>query len=155
MKRISADKRWAGIVTVVVMSCHLLSGTGLFCALQFHNPAHGLGDDRTAPAVTGSDRGYVSASVWTSVRGKDGTFPCSCKKHKKCPAIPRATLTSNPTHRFNEIQRQLQSVCHDSLASEVKDHRFALEDGPPFMESVWCTPFYSFTPLAFSCVLLI
>lgn len=140
----------------VVMTVHLLSGLGLFCANETIRSIRALGIDLVAIGITASeDRGEVSGSGWDTAGSQDGNSNCCCKKHKKCPAIPRAAITSNPTHRFYEVERQSKSVCCESFFPKVTDHRFATGGGPPSMELVSRAPFYSSSPLELTSILLI
>ncbi len=154
LTKIGAYKRRAALVMALVLACHLLGGTGLFCANQFPHASRSSGNNRTAPVVAANDQGGVSPTVWSNADSQGRTSPCSCKKHK-CPTIPRTTLASNPTHRFNEVQRQVRSACADSLAADVTNHRFASGSASPFMRFVWGTAFSRSTLLVSTCVLLI
>jgi len=156
MKKISSYRRSAGLVMAVVMSVHLLSGLGLFCANETLRPLRALGIDLVVTGITASeDRVEGSGSSWDTAGSQDGNSNCCCKKHKKCPAIPRAAITSNPTHRFYEVQRQSKSVCCESLVLQVTDHCFAGRGDPPLMELAWSAPFFCSNPLALTSVLLI
>lgn len=139
----------------LVLSFQLLTGTGIYCVSQYPRASRSVGGDPAAVAGTTTDRGDVSATAWKNADGQGGTLPCSCKKKKKCPTIPRATLTSNPTYRFYEVQRQSGSVCCDSLTTDLTDHRFAFRSAPPFMKCGVGNSFYSSDPLSITCVLLI
>ena len=157
MKKITAYKRSAGVLMVVVMSGHIFSGLGLFCPTETLRMFRALGIARVALGITLSDhdRGEVSGNGWDAAWSQGGTSKCCCKKHKKCPAIPREAITSNPTHRFHEVQFQAKSVCCDSLVPQVTDHRFAARGDRPLMELAWCAPFFCSNPLALTSVLLI
>jgi hypothetical protein len=155
MKRIGAYKNWGALVTMFVLSFQLLTGTGLFCANRFPHSARSLENDRTGLAATFGDSEDHSAPALEKAAGQGRTLPCTCKKGKNCPAIPRAALISNPTHRFYEVQRRLGSACCDGLSADVTDHRFALGTAPPYWEAMCETPFYSATPLSITCILLI
>ncbi len=157
MKKISAYRRSAGIAMAVVMTVHLLSGLGLFCANETIRSIRALGIDLVAIiGITASeDRGEVSGSSWDTAGSQDGNSNCCCKKHKKCPAIPRAAITSNPTHRFQKVQCQAKSVCYESFFPNVADHHFAKGGDPPLMEMVSRAPFYSSSPLELTSILLI
>ena len=157
MKKITAYKRSASVVMVVMMSAHIFSGLGLLCPTETLRMFHALGIARVALGITSSDhdRGEVSGNAWNTAGIQGGTSKCCCKKHKKCPAIPRETITSNSTHRFHEVQFQAKLVCCDSLVPQVTDHRFAARGDRPLMELAWCAPFFCSNPLALTSVLLI
>jgi hypothetical protein len=157
MKKITAYKRSAGVLMVVMMSAHVFSGLGLLCPTETLRMFHALGIARVALGITLSDddRGEVSGNGWDTAWSQGGASKCCCKKHKKCAAIPRVAITSNPTHRFHEVQFQAKSVCCDSLVAEVTDHRFAARGDKPLMVLAWCAPFSCSNPLALTSVLLI
>jgi hypothetical protein len=155
MKMIGAYRREAGLVMAIVMSFHLVVGSGFLCANQVPRPAGASRSDRVASAITSAARGSSSEGVVEHSGSRNGTFPCSCKKQKKCPTIPRAAFTANPTHRFHGAQRQFRSVCCDSLASHVRSHSLASKGDPPFLELEWHTSMNSPSPLVIACVLLI
>lgn len=157
MKKITAHKKSAGLVMVVMMSVHIFSGLGLLCPTETLRMFRALGIARVALGITLSDhdRGEVSGNGWDTARSQGGTSKCCCKKHKKCPAVPRVAIISNPTHRFHEIQVQAKSVCCDSLVSHLTDHRFAARGARPLIELAWCAPFFCSNPLALTSVLLI
>ena len=156
MKKITAYKRWAGLVMVVMMSVHIFSGLGPLCPTETLGMFRALGIARVALGITLSDhnRGEVSGNGWDTAWSQGGTSKCCCKKHKKCPAIPRA-ITSNPAHRFHGVQFQAKSLSCDSLVPPVTDHRFAARGDRPLMELAWCAPFFCSNPLALTSVLLI
>jgi hypothetical protein len=152
MKKIGAYRKWAGIVMAIVMSFHIFSGLRLFCPGAFLEPLRAVGIDigalsRIAP---GQDSGKIAAA---GAESRSDTSKCNCKK--KCPVIPSAVITSNPTQRFNEVQRQLKSVSCHSLVSHVTDYGLGTGSGPPPIELASCKSLYSSTPLSFTCVLLI
>ncbi|MFH0822335.1 MAG: hypothetical protein V2B18_06250 [Pseudomonadota bacterium] len=156
MKRIGAYKKQLVLVLVVVVSFHLLGGTGLSCAIMSSHRVPSSEGNRPNPAVAGDDLAGASGAVWNADRDPARNSPCSCKKQKKCPAVPRATLTSNPTHRVNEFQRLIKAVCQDTLGSSMTEARFVTRAGASLVESV-CTVTVSFTPtpLELTCILLI
>jgi hypothetical protein len=157
MGKISAYKRRAGLIMVVVMSLNIVSGLRLFCADDFLASfrAHGIESIARAVAVPGTGSAEVSAGAAANSDGKGGAVPCSCKKKKKCPAIPRTVITSNSTHRLSEFQSQAKSQGCDSLIPQVTDHRFAARGARPTLELGWSAPFFSSNPLALTSVLLI
>ena len=157
MKKISTYRRSASVVMAVVMSVHVFGGLGLFCANETLRMFRALGIARVALGITLSDRdrGEVSGNDWDTAWSQGGTSKCCCKKHKKCPAIPRTAITSNPTHRFQEVQRQAKSVCCDSLGPRATSHHFAGRGDKPLMKLAWCEPFFCSNPLALTSVLLI
>lgn len=157
MKKVSAYRRSAGVAMAVVMSVHVLSGLGLFCANENLRPFIAPRIDSVAigNAASDRDRGEVAGSAWDTAGSQGGSSKCCCKKHKKCPTIPRAAITSNPTHRFYEVQFQAKSACCGSLSAQVTDHRFVTGGDPPLMELAWCAPFFCSNPLALSSILLI
>lgn|GEM_PF-1787654 len=157
MKKISAYRRSAGLAMAVVMSIHVLSGLGLFCAnenlRQFMAP--GIDSVAIGNVASDQDRGEVVGSPGDAAGSQGGSSKCCCKKHKKCQAIPRAAITSNSTHRFHEVQVQAKSVCFESVVPEATNHRFAARGAKPLMELAWCAPFSCSDPLALTSVLLI
>lgn len=155
MKRIGAYKTRTAFVMAFVLGCQLLTGTGLFCASQFLHASRSVGNDQTTIAGSTAEPENISRDAVNNGESQSGTVPCSCKKKKKCPAIPRVTLTLSPTEWFNEIQSHFKSVCGDYVAPAPTCHRFALGSAPPFMESAGDTQFFSSTPLLNTCVLLI
>jgi len=158
MEKISANKRRAGLIMSVVMTFHLFSGLGLFCADEFLASFRAyVSESAGALAATAPEDGISGASAGNSVNshGKGGTLPCSCKKKKKCPAIPRTVITSNPTHRLSEFQRLAKSECCDSLVPQVTGRHFFTRGNTPLLELASHAASYSSTPLALTCVLLI
>ncbi len=157
MKKVSAYRRSAGLAMALVMSVHMLIGPGLFCAKGLLPPFRSLANDFVVFGVIPPQH----ESVAVAVPGRDNsesqrdTSNCSCKKQKKCPAIPRAVITSNPTHRFDEIQRQVKTACCDSPALQATDYRFVTGRDTLLTDLAFCMPFYPATPLALTCVLLI
>lgn len=155
MTILGALNKQGAIIMALVLSCQLLTGTGFFCAGKIPNLSRSVVSDRTASAGATVDREVDSAGPWISADGHPGMPPCTCKKQKKCPTIPRSTLTSNPTYRFNEVQRQFWSAFADLLTPDLADCRVASGGSPPFLRSAWDKPFSPQNPLAISCVLLI
>jgi hypothetical protein len=157
MKKITAYKRSAGVVMVVMMSAHIFSGLGLLCPTETLRMFRALGIARVALGIapSGNTSAEVSGNGWDTAWSQGGTSKCCCKKQTKCPAIPRAAITSSPTHRFQGLQIQAKSVCCDSLVRQVTDHRFAARGDRPLMELAWCAPFSCSNPLALTSVLLI
>ena len=156
MKRINLYRRSARLAMAFVMSVHIFSGLGLFCANVTLRPFRALGIDPVALGMISSDGpGEVTGSSWDNAGSQDGNSNCCCKKHKKCPAIPRVAITSNPTHRFQKVQCQAKSVCYESFFPNVADHHFAKGGDPPLMEMVSRAPFYSSSPLELTSILLI
>jgi hypothetical protein len=151
VKKISTYKRRAGIIMIIVMSFHILAGLRLFCTDEF------LASFRAYASTIASraDNPEVSDANSLNLKGKGGTLPCSCKKKKKCPAIPRAAITSNPNHQSNEFQRLAKSECRDSLAAQGTDRSFLTGGDTPFLELAVSESVHSSTPLALTCVLLI
>jgi len=139
-----------------VMTVHVFGGLGLFCASETLRMFRALGIGTVALGIISSDDpGEVSGSAWDTAGSQGGNSNCCCKNHKKCPAIPRTAITSNPTHRFQEVQRQAKSVCCDSLGPQVTSHHFAGRGDKPLMKLAWCEPFFCSNPLALTSVLLI
>jgi len=156
MKKFNAFRRSAGLALVLVMGVYLFSGSGLFCTNETLRSIRALGIDPVAVGITASDDpGEVAGSAWDTAGSQGGSSNCCCKKHKKCPAIPRTAIISNPTHRFYEVQFQAKSACCGSLSAQVTDHRFVTGGDPPLMELAWCAPFFCSNPLALTSVLLI
>jgi hypothetical protein len=157
MNKITAYKRSARVLMVVVMSAHIFSGLGLLCPTETLRMFRALGIARAALEITLSDhdRGEVSGNGWDATWSQGRTSKCCCKKQKKCPAIPRVAITSNPTHRFHVVQTQAKSVCCDSLVAESTDHHFFGRGDKPLMVLAWCAPFFSSNPLALTSVLVI
>lgn len=157
MKKISAYKRKAGIIMILVMSFHIFAGLPLFCADEFFALLRAYGSNASGimAIVSPTENAEVSVGKSANVNGKGGTVPCSCKKKKKCPAIPRAIITSNPTHRSSEFQRLIKSEGRDSLIARVTDRSFLAGGDRLLLASAVSESFHSSTPLAFTCVLLI
>jgi hypothetical protein len=157
MQRISAYKRRAGIIAMIVMSSYFVSGLRLFCADDFLLPLRSFASNAATAVATasGAEDTEVSAHASVSFDATGGTSPCSCKKKKKCPAIPRTVITSNPTHRLSEFQRLAKSECCDSLVPQVTGHHFFTRGNTPLLELASHAAFYSSTPFALTCVLLI
>jgi hypothetical protein len=141
----------------VVMSVHVFSGLGLSCANEALRPFRGLGVDPVALGIAsaGHDSGEVYATDGVAAESKGGTSRCCCKKQKKCPVIPRAAITSNPTHRFHEGPSQAKAASCHYLVAELTDYRFSGRNDKPLVEFAWCAPFFCANPLALSSVLLI
>jgi hypothetical protein len=157
MKKASTYRRSAGLVMAVVMVVHLFGGLGLLCANERLRSFRALGIDAVAAGITSSDNGSeeVSSSALDNAGSQGGTSKCCCKKHKRCPTIPRAAITSNPTQRFHIVQVEAKtSHCH-FLTPEVTNHRFAARGDWPLMALEWCAPFSCSDPLALTSVLLI
>lgn len=142
---------------IVVMSFHVLAGLRLFCAdesLALFR-AYGSNASDIATIFSSNEKADVSIGTSANVSGKGRTVPCSCKKKKKCPAIPRAMITSNPSHRSSEFQRPTKSEGRDSLIGRVTDRSFRARRGGPLLALAVSESFHSSTPLSFTCVLLI
>ena len=155
MKRISAYKYRGAFVMALVLGIQLVSGTGLFCAGQFRHPSRWSGNDPAPLAVADADRAEISASAISRADIQSETPPCTCKKHKKCPTIPRSAITSNPNYRFNEFQRQAECVCSDFLGPQVPDVRCGAGGDRSPTERAFLTFLDTRTILASTCVLLI
>ena len=153
MRKIGAHRKWAGLVMAILMGLHIFSGLRLFCPGALLPPLRALGID--VGALAGITPEHNSGEVAAADESGKDASKCNCKKQKKCPVIPRAAITSNPTQRFNEVQRQFKSVCCYSLVSDVTDYRFVTGSGPPLMQLAPYTSSHSSTPLSFTCVLLI
>lgn len=138
-----------------VLSCQLVSGTGLFCTGQFRHASRSLGNDPTALAVAAADREGVSGSALNSAVIQNETPPCTCKKHTKCPTIPRSAITSNPNYRSNQFQRQAESACYDSCVPQAVDVRFGAGGDRSPTELTCLASLHTSTVLASTCVLLI
>jgi len=155
MKKLSIYRRSTGLVMALVMGVHLFGGSGLFCTNESLRFLRAAGIDPAAIGLNSSDRGKVSDSAWNAAGNQGGNSNCCCKKHKKCPAIPRAAVTSNPTHRVHEIQSQAKSVRHYSVVAWADDHCFAAGADKPLTELARCAPFSCSDPLSLTSVLLI
>jgi hypothetical protein len=155
MKKIDAYKNRGALAMALVFGWQLLTGTGFFCVNQFPHAFRSTVSDRTSSAEAAVNPGDPSSRAWNGADSKAGTPPCTCKKKKKCPAIPRTTITSNPTHRSHEVHRLVTSACGDSLVLNVRDDHFAFGSAPPFLKQARSVPFSSSTPLSITCVLLI
>ena len=155
MKKIGAHKRWTTVVMGLVLACQLLTGTGFFCAGLASHVSRPWVSDRTAFVDSNASVEDLSEDARNCAVSERESVPCACKKHKKCPTIPRSALTSYPVHRFSEVERRLTGACCDYLSPYVKHHCFALRGGPPTVEWEVGKPFASSTPLAITCVLLI
>lgn len=154
MKKIGAYRKWAGLVMAIMMGLHIFSGFRLLCPGALLPPLRAFGVDASALSSIAPEHnsGEIAAA---SAESRKGASKCNCKKQAKCPVIPRAAITSNPTQRFNDVQRQFKSErCH-SLVSHVADYRLVTGSGPPLTELASCKSLYSSTPLALTCVLLI
>jgi hypothetical protein len=157
MKKISAYKRRAGIIVIIVMSAYIVSGLRLFCADDFLASLRVYGSNTGTFSASASGFGDTDVSAEDSMNldAKDGTLPCTCKKKKKCPAIPRATITSNPNHRSSEFQRLAKSVCCDCSPGRVTDNLFPAGGHNPLLDLASLRACHSCTPLAVTCILLI
>ncbi len=156
MKKISTYKRRVGLIAIIVMSVYIISGLRLFCADDFLASLRVYGSNAGTIAASASGVGNTAVSADDSMNldAKNGTIPCSCKKKKKCPAIPRAAITPNPG-RASEFERLAKSVCCDSSPGQVADN-LALAGGySPFLDSFSFSACHSYTPLALTCALLI
>ncbi len=154
MKKSGAYSNRAASIMTLVLLCQLFTGTGLFCVRQYTHTLFSLLNAQTAIFETNNPHGGAYASVWNNSESGGGTLPCSCKK--KCPTIPRVTLTSNPVYQFHETQRQFRSVSHDSATSPcLMDQCFAFSCASPLTDSNRDNPSHSSTPLSITCVLLI
>jgi hypothetical protein len=156
MKKISAYKRRVGLIAIIVVSVYTVSGLRLFCADDFHASLRVYGSNAGSIAASASGIGNTEFSADGSMNldAKRGTIPCSCKKKKKCPAIPRAAIIPNPG-RASEFERLTKSVCCGSSPGQITDD-LALAGGySPFPDACGFSACHSFTPLALTCVLLI
>ncbi len=142
---------------VVVMTCHVFSGLGIFCADEFLLPfrAQGIVVSALTVAETYRDSADYSISVSMNADSQGSAAPCDCKKKKKCPAIPRSLMTSNSTNRLSEFQREAESECFDSLASQVTDNYFATRGNSPFLEFSRRQASFCLDSLSLTCILLI
>lgn len=140
----------------LVLGCQLMTGTGFFCAREILRPLRVIGIDPLALRVTAShDRGEVSGMPLGTAEGQGGNSNCCCKKHK-CPTIPRAAITSDPTGgRFSEFQRQSKSARCDTLIPHLTSHCVAARGTPLLIDLGSSARFYSPAPLGLTCVLLI
>jgi hypothetical protein len=154
MKRFTAYKNRGALVMALVFGWQLLTGTGFFCVNQYPHAFRSAGSDRAPSAEATVHPEDPSPRAWNGADSA-GAPPCSCKKKKKCPTIPRTAITSNPTHRCNEVNRQVKSACGDSLVLNVRHDHFAFGSAPPFLKQERSVPFASSTPLSNTCVLLI
>lgn len=155
MKKIGAHRRWTTVVMGLVLACQLLTGTGFFCAGLTSHVSRPWVSDRTAFVDSNASVEDLSEDASNGAVSERESVPCTCKKHKKCPTIPRSALTSYPIHRFLKVERLAKADCWDHLAPIAKDHRFALRGGPPYLELESGCPIHSFSPLEATCVLLI
>lgn len=155
MKKIGVHRKWTTVVMGLVLACQLLTGTGFFCAGLASHVSRPWVSDRTASVDSNAYVEDLSEDTWNGAVSERESVPCSCKKHKKCPTIPRSALTSYPVHRFTGIECRLKANCWDHVAPTTKDYRFAMRGGPPTVEWEVGKPFPSSTPLAITCVLLI
>jgi hypothetical protein len=153
--RIGAHKKWTTLVVGFVLACQLLTGTGFFCAFKYTQASRALAKSRMVSAVSNASIAGLSEDAWNGSVSERQSVPCGCKKHKKCPTIPRSALTSNPSQRYSEVERHLKGASCDYIAPDLNDYRFALRDGPPSMELGAGTAFPYSTPLAITCILLI
>ena len=137
----------------IMMGLHIFSGLRLFCPGALLPPLRAFGAD--ASALSSIAPGQDSEEIAAADEGRKGPSKCGCKKQKQCPVIPRAAFTSNPTQRFNEVQRQFKSVCCYSLVSDVLIIALSQEVALHCQNWRQRTSLYSSTPLALTCVLLI
>ncbi len=109
---------------VVMMSVHIFSGLGLLCPTETLGMFRALGIARVALGITLSDhnRGEVSGNGWDTAWSQGGTSKCCCKKHKKCPAIPRGNYLKPGS-----------SIPRGSVPGQIIELRFARSssDGSP------------------------
>ena len=153
---IGAHKKWTTVALSLVLAFQLLTGTGFFCAVKFSQISRPLGDPAaTFGADTNASPEVASEDGWNGSVNQRESVPCACKKHKKCPTIPRLALTSYPIQRVTEIERLVKADCWDHLVPTAKDYRFAVRGGPPYLELESGGPIHSFSPLEATCVLLI
>lgn len=156
MNIIGAHKKWTALALGFLLAFQLLTGTGFFCAFKFSQATPPTGNDlATFAADTNATGEVASEDGWNGSVNQRESVPCTCKKHKKCPTIPRLALTSYPVHRFTEIEQLSKGECRDHLAFNAKDYRFALRGGPPYVGLESGCPFRSAGPLEITCVLLI
>jgi hypothetical protein len=155
VKTISALKNRIAVSTFVILACQLLCGIGFFCAIQFPQTSFSAENDLTGLSATSHINDGICPITWNSDESKGRSLPCSCKKQRKCPAVINVTLISNETHRINEFQRRVVSVCSDSLSTDSTDHLCALVGDPPLIKPVWFYPFFRPSPTMITCVLLI
>ena len=155
MKKISRYKTETIVVVTLVLCCQLLTGTGLFCTVPFRHLSHLSGHNRTVLSGTTIERQGISSGSWGRVGSHNVTPPCKCKRHRKCPAIPRVALTTSPTYRSNKAQRELGSQIGNPFVSNALDYRFALGGSPPYPGLPGDTRFDPCTLLLDTCVLLI
>lgn len=152
---IGAHKKSTTVALSFVLAFQLLTGTGFFCAVKFSHVSRPLGNpSATFAADLKASPEVASEDGWDGSVNQRESVPCSCKKHKKCPTIPRLALISYPIHRFAEVERLTKGDCRH-LAFTAKDYRFALRDGPPYLELESGGPIHSSSPLEATCVLLI
>ncbi len=153
MEKISAYKKCAGFVMAILMGLHIFSGLRLFCPGAFLPTLLAIGIE--VGAVVGIAPGQDGVEIAAGVaEAQSGASKCCCKKQKQCPVIPRAAITSNPTQRFNDIQRQFTSECCHSLVAHVTAYSFVTGSGPPVTELAFA--FSSpLSPFSRNCALLI
>jgi len=157
MRKTGAHKRLIGRLMVAVMCVHIFSGWGISCANEMLRPFRALGIDPSVVTIGGPDYagGVVLGRASGTAETKQGHSKCCCKKQKKCPPIPRAAITSNPTHRFHEVQIQATSACCQPLVPQETDHWFAARGSGSLMQLARSAPFFCSNPLALTSVLLI
>jgi hypothetical protein len=157
MIKIKRHKKPAGIVTAVMISAYLFSSLGFFCPAKALRSFRALATEVVAleNAPSGITRGALANGHNGTARSQGGSSKCCCKKHKKCPAIPSVTRTSNPIHRFQELQFQAKSVRSDALVPQVTEYGFAARVKSVHMEFAGRAPSSCANPLARTCVLLI
>ena len=149
MTKIRAYRLSLSSVMVVVMGLHVISGLSMLCANESFQQFRAIGIAGLAPSLASSD------NDGDSIADRGGTSKCSCKKQKKCPTIPRAAITSNPTGRLHHLQPQAKSFGGEDQVAEADSHLFASRRIAPLMALAWCAPFCCSNPLALTSVLLI
>jgi hypothetical protein len=157
MKEINAYRRWAGLVMVAVMSLQVFAGLRPFCSTGFVVPFRTVGIDGRTYAMTAADHNgaELSGGVGEISERRGEPVKCCCKKQAKCAAIPRAAITSNAAHRFNELQRLSKSAYYEYFVPQVTDHRLVARGHTPLLELASGALSHFVTPIELTCVLLI
>jgi len=157
MRNITAYKKWTVLFLIVVMSFDVFTGLRPLCASGLTPLFRALGIERIPPAIGSADddNGQTSGSLLAGAEGRGGSSKCCCKKQTKCPAIPRSAITSKPTQRFNEVQREVKSVCSGSLVDLAPDHRLITRGDTALLELACRGCSCTSPPLDLTCVLLI
>lgn len=157
MKRINMIRKSTTPIMILAMSVHVFSGFGIFCDNKALRPLRSLGIFPVALEIASAgneDRLKTRKDrVRAASRGK--TSPRCCKMMKRCPAIPRGTISSIQTSRLHEAQLETKSGNRYVRLGTVSDHRLTAKAGGPLTELARSRPIFWSYPLALTTTLLI